>query len=558
MMLYNLLILSIIMFLFSFVFILYSLYMYMELFYLILEWDILYFMSMKFSYMLFLDFYSMMFLSIIMLISSMVMLYSLEYMNFDKTIMRFNYLLILFIISMCLMILSPSILSIMLGWDGLGLISYCLVIYYHSMVSLNSGMLTIMCNRLGDIGLLMGICLCSIYGSWNLMLYWFDFSLISLMLILSALTKSAQMPFSSWLPAAMTAPTPVSSLVHSSTLVTAGVYLLIRFNNFINYMNLNIYLLYLFILTMFMSGIMANFEFDLKKIIALSTLSQLSFMMMVLMINMNELAFFHLIIHALFKSLMFLCAGDFIHFMNGDQDIRNYKGMIYMYPLKSLIMMFSLFSLMGFPYLSGFYSKDLIIEIMMNYKLSNLFIYMFFFSMLLTISYSVRLIMFLMMNNFNFMSYMNYNSSVIMIICMFILFNYMIFYGYNFFNLMFNKFYFFMMMLDKLLVLEFYMLGIYLGLYFYLNKLIMYNMMFFISNMFFLNNFFKIIYLDMFKFIYKYEFVIEKGWMEWMMGLYFKKMINLLYYIKFYNKIELNYLILLYFLMILFLFFMIM
>nr|ALO64468.1 NADH dehydrogenase subunit 5 [Hylaeus confusus] len=557
-MLFNLLIFMIIMMLFSMIFILLSIYLYMKLFFFIFEWDIFYFMTMKFSYMMFLDLYSFMFLSIVMIISSLVMFYSLEYMNLDKSITRFYYLVILFIISMCFMILSPSILSIMLGWDGLGLISYCLVIYYHSMVSLNSGMLTIMCNRLGDIGLLTGICLCSIYGSWNLMLYFFNNNLISLMLILASLTKSAQMPFSSWLPAAMTAPTPVSSLVHSSTLVTAGVYLMIRFNNFMMFMEVNIYLLNLFVLTMFMAGIMANFEFDLKKIIALSTLSQLSFMMMVLMIGMSELAFFHLVIHALFKSLMFLCAGDFIHSMNGDQDIRNYKSMIFIYPVKSLIMVFSLFSLMGFPYLSGFYSKDLIIEVMMNYKLSIMFIYMFFFSMLLTISYSVRLVLFLMINNFNFNVFMDFNSSKIMIICMFILYNIMVFYGYSFFYSMFNKFYFLLFMQDKLLVLEFYILGVYLGNYFYLNMLIGNNMflLYFISSMFFLNNFFKIVYLDMFKNIFKYEFIIEKGWLEWMMGLYFVKWFRLLDMKKLMinSKIELNNLISFYILMIVFVF----
>ncbi|KOC60255.1 NADH-ubiquinone oxidoreductase chain 5, partial [Habropoda laboriosa] len=157
------------------------------------------------------------------------------------------------------------------------------------------------------------------------------------------------------------APTPVSSLVHSSTLVTAGVYLLIRYKPII-INNYNEYLLLISRITIIISGLIANFECDFKKIIALSTLRQLGFIIRILFINIEKLAFIHLIIHAIFKSLIFLCTGRFIHYINRRQDIRDYRGIIKIHPLKRIIITFSILSLCGFPFLCGFYSKDLIIE----------------------------------------------------------------------------------------------------------------------------------------------------------------------------------------------------
>lgn len=208
------------------------------------------------------------------------------------------------------------------------------------------------------------------------------------LIILAAITKSAQIPFSAWLPAAMAAPTPVSALVHSSTLVTAGVYLIIRFNSLLG---VNFVLFYLGSLTIFMSGLGANFEMDLKKIIALSTLSQLGVIIFILSLGLSELAFFHLLTHALFKSLLFLCAGGFIHRARDSQDIRFLGVSILDTPVSSLFFVICSFSLCGFPFLAGFYSKDLILECYIMGGIGSGMILIIIVGTFFTVTYSVRL-----------------------------------------------------------------------------------------------------------------------------------------------------------------------
>jgi NADH-ubiquinone oxidoreductase chain 5 len=187
-----------------------------------------------------------------------------------------------------------------------------------------------------------------------------DLFYLRCLIIIAGITKRAQIPFSAWLPAAIAAPTPVSSLVHSSTLVTAGVYLLIRFS-FLIY--LNNFLLYVGVLTIFIAGLSANFECDLKKIIALSTLRQLGLIIIVIGLGLNDLSFFHLMTHAIFKSLLFLCAGVFIHSYGEIQDIRHMSRLDKRLPISSFYFIICSMALCGFPFLSGFYSKDLILEL---------------------------------------------------------------------------------------------------------------------------------------------------------------------------------------------------
>nr|UBA16553.1 NADH dehydrogenase subunit 5 [Limenitis homeyeri] len=393
-----------------------------------LEWEIISFNSFNIVFSILLDWMSLLFMMFVSLISSSVIFYSKSYMSSELNLNRFIILVLLFVFSMILLIISPNMISIFLGWDGLGLVSYCLVIYYQNIKSYNAGMLTALSNRVGDIMILMLVSWMLNYGSWNYIFYLnfmsndFSMKVISLLVIIAAMTKSAQIPFSSWLPAAMAAPTPVSALVHSSTLVTAGVYLLIRFNNLLIEMYFLKFLLLLSGLTMMMSGICANYEFDLKKIIALSTLSQLGLMMSILSMGFYDLAFFHLLTHAMFKALLFMCAGLIIHMMNNNQDIRMMGGISLYIPLTSLCMNISNLALCGIPFLAGFYSKDMILEMVSMSNLNLLIFYLYYFSTGLTMFYTIRLLMYLMINDYNLLSTYNlYDEDYIMLKSMFIL-----------------------------------------------------------------------------------------------------------------------------------------
>ena len=306
-------------------------------------------------------------------------------------------LVLLFVFSIIIIILSPNLIRILLGWDGLGLVSYCLVIYYQNVKSYNAGILTALSNRLGDVALLISIAWILNYGRWNFLFYLefikgdFQITVVCAIVILAAITKRAQIPFSSWLPAAIAAPTPVSALVHSSTLVTAGVYLLIRFRSLFTDTNLGKFLLLISGLTIFMAGLGANFEFDLKKIIALSTLSQLGLIIRILAIGFYKLAFFHLLTHALFKALLFICAGAIIHNIKNSQDIRDMGSLTVYMPLTISCLNIANLALCGFPFLAGFYSKDIILEIVLISELNLFSVFLFFFSTGLTVSYSFRL-----------------------------------------------------------------------------------------------------------------------------------------------------------------------
>nr|UJG45469.1 NADH dehydrogenase subunit 5 [Scathophaga stercoraria] len=375
-----------------------------------IEWEVVSLNSMSIVMTFLFDWMSLIFMSFVLMIASLVIYYSKEYMSSDYKINRFIMLVLMFVLSMMLLIISPNLISILLGWDGLGLVSYCLVIYFQNVKSYNAGMLTALSNRIGDVALLLAIAWMLNYGSWNYIFYLevmqnnTEMMIIGGLVMLAAMTKSAQIPFSSWLPAAMAAPTPVSALVHSSTLVTAGVYLLIRFNILLSTSWLGNLLLLLSGLTMFMAGLGANYEFDLKKIIALSTLSQLGLMMSILSMGYYKLAFFHLLTHALFKALLFMCAGAIIHNMNNSQDIRLMGSLSMMMPLTSSCFNLANLALCGMPFLAGFYSKDLILETVSLSYINMFSFFLFFFSTGLTVCYSFRLVYYTMTGDSNFSS----------------------------------------------------------------------------------------------------------------------------------------------------------
>ena len=366
-----------------------------------IEWEIFSFNRSRLIITLLFDWISLSFIGLVLFISSIVIFYRTFYINGDKFFIRFILLVYLFVVSIVFLILSPNIISILLGWDGLGLVSYCLVIYYQNVKSSNAGIITILSNRVGDVAILIRIAWILNFGGWNFfylqfMFKNFDSKVVLWLVILAAITKRAQIPFSAWLPAAIAAPTPVSALVHSSTLVTAGVYLLIRFNYLLGE---NIFLFYIGVLTIFISGAGANLEIDLKKIIALSTLSQLGLIITTLRLGFWEFSFFHLMTHAIFKSLLFLCAGVFIHSMGDTQDIRSIGGLLISCPVVSFYFIIASFALCGFPFLSGFYSKDSILELFFMTNMNYFMFFIIFFSTIFTLSYSVRLIYYIFISN---------------------------------------------------------------------------------------------------------------------------------------------------------------
>nr|YP_010385514.1 NADH dehydrogenase subunit 5 [Halotydeus destructor]UPN63258.1 NADH dehydrogenase subunit 5 [Halotydeus destructor] len=372
------------------------------------------------TYSVILDYYSIGFLSFVFLISSVVMFYSTYYMGTDLSFVRFLFLVNLFVFSMMLLILSPSVLSMMLGWDGLGVISFLLVIYYQNMSSLKSGLLTIYTNRLGDVLIIFSIYLFFSSGFWYENYFLCSMEPLTLnifLLLMAAMTKSAQIPFSAWLPAAMAAPTPVSSLVHSSTLVTAGVYLSIRFYYALSFFKSYFIFSILFITTAFMAGLVACLESDFKKVVAMSTLSQLGLMMFILSLGEVKYSYFHMVCHAIFKALLFMSCGLMIMMNMGGQDSRFMGSFSLVTPMLSLLMILSNMSLFGFPFFTGFYSKDMIIESSVFMSNSLMVGFILLVCCILTVIYSLRLSMlgmFSLRNGFGFYSFNLNNLNLFM------------------------------------------------------------------------------------------------------------------------------------------------
>ena len=349
----------------------------------------------NFSLTILLDRMRCFFLAVVLCISSNVVWFRKSYISNDPNANRFILLVLGFVVSIIILIVRPNIFRILLGWDGLGLISYCLVVYYPSRKSRRAGIITVLSNRVGDVCILVSIAWFMVLGDFNFVVW--SYSLVSelswevpFLVIVAAITKRAQIPFSAWLPAAIAAPTPVSALVHSSTLVTAGVYLLIRYSFLLGSHSSQV-LLYISVITIFISGVVAIFEYDLKKIIALSTLSQLGIMIFSISLGLYQVAFFHLLRHALFKALLFLCAGILIHGVGDTQDVRGFGGLVKNFPLVRVCINLANFSLCGIPFLAGFYSKDLIVELACQSSWGVFILGLIFVCLGLTVFYSVRL-----------------------------------------------------------------------------------------------------------------------------------------------------------------------
>ncbi len=363
---------------------------------ILLQWELLNVNSSPINLIIILDPIGTLFSSTVLLISANVYSFSNSYISDENFKKRFALLVLSFILSINFLIFIPHLIGLLLGWDGLGITSFILVIYYQSPKSLAAGIITALTNRIGDVMILLTIAWSLNQGHWSILNIWSTeiTSIITLTLILAAMTKRAQIPFSRWLPAAIAAPTPVSALVHSSTLVTAGVFLIIRFYPFLRQTSwFNNTILIIATLTMLIAGIRAIFETDLKKIIALSTLSQLGVIIRSLGLNLPELAFFHLITHALFKALLFICAGNIIQTHHHSQDLRIVGNLPNQIPVTTTSLLTANIALSGLPFIAGFYSKDIIIEHAIFNPTNTLILTILAAATMLTASYSSRLIL---------------------------------------------------------------------------------------------------------------------------------------------------------------------
>lgn len=392
-------------------------------------------------------------------------------------------------------------------------------------------------------------------GRWSYINYVFFVNLnwFRLFFLIASLTKRAQIPFSAWLPAAMAAPTPVSSLVHSSTLVTAGVYIMIRFNYFLTE-NLKFFLILISLTTIIISGISGVFEFDLKKIIALSTLSQLGFIIYSISLGLDNLAFFHLITHARFKALLFICAGLFIHNFCDNQDIRFFGLINKNFSFSLSIFNVANLSLCGFPFLSGFFSKDLILELVLLKKVNLIYFFLVFLGTFLTVFYTIRLIYFLTFKNIFFLPLEVSNNKLGIEYSMIFLFFFSIFLGF------FGSLYFFfpynyivLPLNIKIFVLLLCSISFFFC-YLYLNKSSYFssNLVLYLSQIWFLH----FIKSDLLKFLFlSFSFKVTKslnGFLELYFGHYiYRYIFNISSILNKYIKMVFSY----FFLLFLFFFF---
>nr|UHA56278.1 NADH dehydrogenase subunit 5 [Bipalium vagum] len=342
----------------------------------------------------FFDYYSLIYLFVLFSIVSGIHLFIFIYMGNDSNLFRFFSVLNIFVFSMVILILSPNLISLMLGWDGLGFSSFLLVAWFGCFSSRFSSLKTFLVNRLGD-----GLFLVSLYYFFfqgHFFLFSLDslFFCIYLVLVFSFFTKSAHFPFSSWLPDAMAAPTPVSALVHSSTLVTAGLYLLFRFSYVLSWYSLEL-ISYLGLWTLFIGSMGACFDNNSKKVVAYSTISQLGFMSFVLSIGCFDLCFSYMMVHALFKALLFISVGCLLVLKFHNQDLRHLNNCWGLSPVVTFNFFFSCFSLSGFPFFSGYYIKEVVINSVGLFQYNYILLVVFFFSLVLTSYYSFRLFFFI-------------------------------------------------------------------------------------------------------------------------------------------------------------------
>jgi len=339
--------------------------------------------SLKVDWAINIDPLSSIMLVVVTSVSSLVHLYSIGYMSHDSNKPRFMSYLSLFTFAMLMLVVSDNFLQLFFGWEGVGLCSYLLIGFWYKKNSANNAAIkAFLVNRVGDFGLAIGIFLIfNYFGTVNydevfakviensakeinfLGLKVNLITLISLTLFIGAMGKSAQFLFHTWLPDAMEGPTPVSALIHAATMVTAGVFLVARCSPIFEYSQVALnFIAIVGMVTAVFAASVALVQNDIKKIIAYSTCSQLGYMFFAAGVGAYHVAIFHLFTHAFFKALLFLGAGSVIHAFKDEQDIRKMGGVWKKIPYTWCLMLIGTLALTGFPFLSGFYSKDAIIE----------------------------------------------------------------------------------------------------------------------------------------------------------------------------------------------------